>query len=237
MTSVNNFNTNKNGNDIEFSGSFDTFASRDSFDENVEVIQHTSYRKTAICFYNPMKEFSQVFELKIKILKTDLIKFVYEHIDLHADATWLKSELMDTAISYLNDELLDYKYDLEDLGRNYDLDISFVNDIQVISTSGYSQGDYALVIVDLTQLNKAWGTKHKDAKELKETIHHLFWDTPVYATVTINGEEYNYFDYALLAYEWEPARFIDLVSKSFGLQSDEISEELTAIIPTTLSYN
>ena len=233
MTSVNHFNTNRLGPDIEFVGFFDGDTSRTRFEENFTTLVQESYRKTAIYFYNPHGEFDQDegLSFKIKVLKKDLIKFVENYVNSCADNTWLKQELYDEAMSFLTDELPSYKYDLEKLGEEYGLPLSFVNDIEILITRGYSQGDYALVLLDRTQQLKIW-EKAPSIQHMKESIDHQFWDSPIYCKLEIDGTEYYYYDYVESEYEWKKDEFITKVAKASGVSLKALEQ----LVPSELSY-
>jgi len=226
---TNNFNTNSNGPDIEFSGFMDGDKSRMDFDENFETIVHQSYSKTSIQFYNPGGEITQSLDIKVKALKKDLYKFVDENVNAVIDQACSKQALYDETIAFLQDEIAAYKYDLDEMSNAYGITISFVNDIEILVTKGYSQGDYALVIVDRTQLTELWG-KYTD--NVQECIDHYFWDSPVWAKLEINGTEYQYYEFDLKEYEWEKEAFIKHVAKASGI----LQSELESLVPSELSY-
>ncbi|MGR3178762.1 MAG: hypothetical protein ACUZ8E_11960 [Candidatus Anammoxibacter sp.] len=229
MTITNNYDTNKNGVDIEFNGFYDCYQSQEYFTENFETIQHESHHKTAIYFYTSCGEIKPCFDLKIKALKKDLYKFVQEYCSNYIDNSWSKEDLYNEAIIFLTEELTTYKYDINDLSQEYNMDISFVNDIEILTTYGYSQGDYALVIIDKTQIAKLWGNYPDN---LQETSNHLFWDSPVSASITIDEKGYNYYEYDLSEYTWQRNKFINRVAKDSGVPESE----LESLIPEELSY-
>ena len=59
------------------------------------------------------------------------------------------------------------------------------------TTCGYSQGDYALVIVNKSHFEAMSGRifNSKLVEQLQETIHHLFWDAPIYARLVMGEKE------------------------------------------------
>lgn len=232
MTTKNNFDNSSTGTNIEFAGYFDCYQSQTDFTDSIETIQHSSYSKTSIQFYNPHGQIEKDLDIKVKALKTDLYKFVEKYCRDDIDRTWLKSDLNEIVIDFLTDELLTYKYDLDELSSDFDdIEISFVNDIDILTTRGYSQGDYALVLVDRTQLTKLWG-KYTD--NVQECIDHLFWDAPVWARLTINEDEYHYNDEGdLKQFEWQRDEFIKLVSKSSGVPASVLED----LVPQELSYS
>lgn len=232
MTSTNNFDSNSNGPDIEFHGFFDCYQSQSDFTENFETLVQESYRKTAIYFYNSQGELEQNLEIKVKALKKELHDFVEHYVSDYVDKTWLKSDLYNEVIEFLQEELTAYKYDIEKLAKDYEIDVSFVNDIEILVTTGYSQGDYALVIIDKTQLLKVWGNC-PDMKDLQESIDHQFWDSPIHANIIINSNEYSYFDYELDEYTWQRDEFIKQVAKASGV----LAGVLKALVPDELSYD
>jgi hypothetical protein len=97
--------------------------------------------------------------------------------------------------------------------QQYGIKISHKDDIREIDISGYSQGDYAKVFVNFTALEKLWGKK-PDEPELKRMFENIFYDVPIYAQVTVDGEEYNYWDCPdYEEYEWKRDEFITWLSQ------------------------
>ena len=132
-------------------------------------------------------------------------------------------------MDFLEDELVSYKYDVEKLADEYKIAVSFVNDIEILTTRGYSQGDYVLVIVDRTQLTRLWG-KYTD--DVQESIDRYFWNAPVYAKLEINGTEYFYDECDLKHYKWEREAFIKRVIKDAGVPESD----LESLVPVELGY-
>ena len=66
----------------------------------------------------------------------------------------------------------------------------------VISSTGYSQGDYANVLVSVEDFPEP-----DDA--FKQCIENLIWNQPVYARLEVDGEDYYLMENQPDAYEWD----------------------------------
>ena len=107
---------------------------------------------------------------------------------------------------------------------------------EVINTRGYSQGDFAQVIVPIAALERVWGNK-PDLDATEKEIHHLLWDAPARVKLQINWEDYDdiaeqvlydltdEYDY-IGPYEWkeqnESKRFVEEFVKAI---SDEAKKK------------
>ena len=69
--------------------------------------------------------------------------------------------------------------------------VDYTRDYDTITLTGYSQGDYATVIVPTETLTEAWGTT-PDLNTLKQSLHNLFYDAPLYFLLTVDGEEHHH---------------------------------------------
>ena len=80
----------------------------------------------------------------------------------------------------------------EDFGREYEctskgnthtykLRNTSCKDLIVIELRGYSQGDYAIVKT----------TKENNTPEYRKYLNHVFWDTPIYAHISICGNDFD----------------------------------------------
>lgn len=117
-------------------------------------------------------------------------------------------EIREEIINTLNPSIINYKdlnnYDLKDSGLYLEPN-KILNCVEI---RGYSQGDYARVIYSPDDCLKVWGSEAKQ-NELKEIFTHLFYNAPVYAQITINGDEFNIWDMPeYKEYEWQRDEFI-----------------------------
>lgn len=76
------------------------------------------------------------------------------------------------------------KAELDEFLRHYDgndilKEEYYKKNYEVIVTRGYSQGDYAEVIIPHA-LAQVWGVKSLNFDAIQEQVNRLFWDTPIY---------------------------------------------------------
>lgn len=224
MTIINNYDQSSTGVNIEFSGCWDTDLSRIYFNESFKRVCD------GVFTYGGANGVKPCMDIKIKALKKDLLKFVSEHITEDCES-WSKSDLLDSAMDYLEQELVEYNYNIEELASYCQFEVSFKNEIEIFITRGYSQGDYAKVIVDHTECKKAFGN-NAYKKTLQQYIDHLFWDSPVFARLEIDNKEYEYFEYCDDSYSWDREKFINGVSRDSGVSV----KVLENIVPSELDY-
>ena len=100
-------------------------------------------------------------------------------------------------------------------------------DFEIYETRGYCQRDFADVLIKST--------------DNKEYINHLFWDSPVYCCVEINGEQFFYdviedVDF----YDWDKEKMIDYVVNAVNVDDDKkeyIKQTLSDLLPDYPNYN
>jgi len=109
---------------------------------------------------------------------------------------WDKEDGIEYTKEELRDEILDQTNfnDIDDLEG----ELSITKKYLTIITRGYSQGDYAKVIIPTKLLRDCWGsTKEVKNEDLvtKEYIDNLFWDAPISGMIEIfceNGQDYEF---------------------------------------------
>ena len=85
-----------------------------------------------------------------------------------------------------------------------------------LTTSGYSQGDYAKVIIPKEVLIDFGHTDptQEIADSFQETINHLFWDAPLYCHLDINDEvEFYFTDYMEDIYSYDKGQMLDIAAE------------------------
>lgn len=60
--------------------------------------------------------------------------------------------------------------------------------VELYTSRGYSQGDYAYILIDFERLGKAWGTLVKDKEPIKTYIDNICWDYPITYGLLLNGD-------------------------------------------------
>lgn len=235
MTYRNNFTCAPEGEaSIEVSAFYDTNLSRIAFEENFERIDDsdsfffTDYgslknefkprlegtkpalRMATLAIVreessNPSLYAGEIFENRHNLtewLLNFIQKEVYDHLTIETRRDWAE-------------RLAEYGIRLED---------SFLH----VKIHGYSQRDVAQVIWDSEELTALWG-KEPDESELEKMFTHYFFDSPIFAVVTVDGEEYFYEGDS---YEWERDAFAESLEKQTGINKTEF----LALLPKELDY-
>lgn len=108
---------------------------------------------------------------------------------------------------YISDDILTDD-EIDDIIINEELDDTIPGVSQKypsIEVRWYSQWDYAKVYYNHECLNE-----HFTVKELKESVHHLFYDAPVYCRLTIDWEEFCFEEYMKDTYEYDKDEIIQI---------------------------
>jgi len=113
------------------------------------------------------------------------------------------AKLTGLSMEHTREELLEYYKD--DVIQSYsvneildgDIDSEIEFDFEIISSTGYFQGDYIQIIIP------------KGVKYDKEYIHNLLWDSPIAGTITIDNKEF----------------YVDELLSSQYLSEDEVKDE------------
>jgi hypothetical protein len=234
-----NFDQSSTGLNIELSIFKDTDQSGRDFKECVNIIQQCGYRQYTIAAYTDFGNIDPDFDFNdpsnYDFTKKDLIAAMkkvniwdqetakYKGYDLYK-AT--KQELIDFAKEEYN--YSDFAEFLENFTPN------FIK----ISTRGNCQGDFAEVIFSkkvIAYLEKECNKPFSELlPALETTIDNLFWDSPIYARLTVNGEEY-YLDGLLPdLYDYDRDLIADRFIKVYGCL---FSSENLKIIVDFLSDN
>lgn len=237
MTTINNFDKSSTGVDIEFTGCYDLDRYRWLFDESLEVLRHSGYREFSILYY---KDCGNVggdddVEFELKGTKSQLSDYLVDYFGQESKSgymRWSKDELYNDVYNHIYDEmnLKDYRECNKEL-HEYGLEIVPTKELVWLDSRGYSQGDYAEVVYCPSDLKESWGICPEESKIQKE-INNLLWDSPISATLTVNGNEY-YYDEHFDWYEWQREKFIEYVAKDANVDK----ELLEAIVPENLKYN
>lgn len=114
------------------------------------------------------------------------------------------------------------KYVYVDFG-NYNAE-DVLQDNITITTTGYSQGDWAKVYIPKELENNPG---------IQSTIDHLFWDSPVYGIIKINDEEIYVDELLSNVYEWNKE---EVLSNLKSQVSEKTYEYLKNNLPTNLEY-
>lgn len=93
-------------------------------------------------------------------------------------------------------------------------------------TVGYSQGDIEWVLIPSGDFDHGF-------------IDHLFWDSPVYCRVEINGAEYYWDEICENEYDWDKEKMINYVCSNLrdGIDPEYVRKTLESILPETPDYD
>ncbi len=221
MTHSTNFDTSTTGINIEVTAFQDGMMAQEYFNENLTNI------KDSLFIYNEGGEKADAFDLKNLIYKENLVSHLKEFLR-DDDATMsyyepaeinkmLKDELVNLVDTIFDEMSLD---EASELAYDNGLTIG-VHGYTEYTTRGYSQGDYAKVLVP-DALVADW---------MQDNLDHLFWDCPLYMRIEVNGEEWypDVHDH----YDYDKEEIIKLLLKDFNV--DEV-DEITKCLPDELEY-
>lgn len=237
MRAINNFDKSSTGTDIEFVGGYDVDRSRWEFDASFEVLRYSGYRESAVLYYIEYGnvEGADKVDFSLKCTKPQLAEYLVDHFGHETKSGYMKwskedllNEVSDHIWDYMN--VLSYREGNEEIDE-YGMEIVPSKTLEWVGSRGYSQGDYSEIVYCPEDLKKAWGKEPNEA-ELSETFDNLLWDSPISATLTVNGEEF-YYDEEFDWYDWQREEFIEYVAKEAGIDK----ELLEAIVPENLDYN
>lgn len=167
----------------------DGFLSQHYFDESMKRIEGDLWQYID---YGNIEEQTtrQLVHINRNSSKSALASALGENISWYEG--WSRDELIDelydqagdlkTLLEWLNDSPVKYK-------KLYDK----------YTTRGYSQGDYATVIVP----HKAIEGWKIDQPGMQKHIDNLFWDQPITGTVMVNNDEHFISDMLEDTYEWD----------------------------------
>lgn len=233
---MNNYDTSSTGVNIEVSAFHDCHLSQAYFDESFHVLRHSGYRENALFIYTEgddgvptdLEELYSHYGHNHK----DLFKSIIERdLPCEREALGLYRHYMGKSLrnSTAQDvrEFANNFYIAEDYEtwRNENLTPLFT----IITTRGYSQGDYAEVIVP-----DCLGIKDIDA--LRTSIHHLVWDAPIHCRVVIDGEEYH-LEEALDGYNWDADLVVEYLNGHLEHERKEaVLTWLSENLPAHLDY-
>lgn len=208
----NNYDQSSTGINIDINAYYDSSLGRSYHDDSFVNIGKNRW------FYIQNGNVPDHEDIKFKISGTDeqfenaLLEIGYSRDEYKA---MIPNEPQELLIDSYGEKLTLANY--EDFAKVMNLTVTPSKRIGMKITRGYSQGDYATVYYAPDDLAKAWGKEPSDS-DLKTEFDRLFWDCPVYASATINGEEYIYEE----QYEYDPAAFAKWLADQSGVAYDLI---------------
>lgn len=160
------------------------------FDENFKVLPYGSFSKTSICLYTNYGNNSDEYDIEQDCIiedskrnKTLIKRYLtksgyYCHSELYGNLDELITDI--GGVDYSNiDELEDV---LDEIG------IPHTSNYIRMSTRGYSQGDYAEILVNVAEYEKVGGGKF-NSDGMQKWFDHYFWDSPIGGTIGISFDQ------------------------------------------------
>jgi hypothetical protein len=257
---INNYDKSSTGINIELHVSYDSSLAQFEFNENFTHMANatTRYGSKDVYYYIDngniaLDDVRDNVELKgdTQAMRSWLKEIRdFNNEEVPGFDTWGR----DTLVREVKNELgfLDAMPSLgnyEDLNHEYldayNLELYPKDEIERVSIRGYSQGDYAEIIVNVTALKAAWGTEGIDLDSIKWDFTHYFYDSPLCGCIKINDTEYFY---DLDRYAFERGDWIDKTVKAYSFliygedsaDNDTIKyvrDFLESNIPETPSYD
>lgn len=219
----NNFDTSTTGTNIEFTGCYDSFTSRMTWEDNFTAIAENVYFYTD--YGNLAISIDGDISFKIKGTVSEKRRFLNEDSSYEL----IPIKYLDNVIkSRLSPNLEKFYFSKHNPFEGYKLEIVPSTPLESVVIRGYNQGDYATVYYAASMLKKLWG-KAPDKAELIKEFKNYFYDSPISATLTINGSDY-YYD--LDPYNWQRTQWLAIVSLASGVASDTLEK----IVPSELAY-
>lgn len=255
---VNNYNCSSSGLNIEVSVFKDTWLSKINFDDNIarfdfdkDLFLYTDFGNLTYHmrdkYKNDKLDISSCWEVRdfIKIDNSKplrfYLKFILEYLGYTLPYDYFKGFTVDYAIDFIIDNYTDFEELQEHLDDFEKIDYKLLVDI--IEVTGYSQGDYARVVIFSDLIKEIWGSEEIDLDALSTDITHYFYDAPMTARVTVNGEEFISEKYDGMYEEWneleyDKSDFIAEITENFeDIDSVLLKAELEEILPSELSYD
>lgn len=248
MSLVTNYDTSTTGYDCEMLVMLDCDQARETFENEMHVHQHDGYRTTRVYEFGVHEEeaadsVDDLFEFSKDITEKQFRRALFnvhmqdrsyttwkptprdffdEHGDRHGDDTYWHDTFMDQ----LNEDFSIPEYAKEETFPLIDELTSeqVKHKYRVKSSTGYSQGDYALILIP----NKhGWDDEHKDS--IDTAVDHICWDQPVYARLEVecpdgDTDEIYLTEFLDSEYDWDRDKIMDGLKK---LGTDEQGESVT----------
>lgn len=221
----NNYTKNANGLSVEASVYYDTDLSRHYYEENFSTLCTYGRYNASLLFYCDYGNIGvptcigDVAIIKKNVPNYDLDCFAGEEYTIN------RGELMHLV---KNTDIRRLEEALEDL-------VKLKEGYKIITSRGYCQGDCVNVLVSIKQLTKVWGIVPQE-KELREIIDHLLWDAPIYCSVTIEDETWDYSELGFDEYEYDKKKVIEKLNELSKYKGEELVQELNRLLPDNPGY-
>jgi hypothetical protein len=112
-----------------------------------------------------------------------------------------------------------------------ELGIAYTSNYLRMSTRGYSQGDYAEILVNIAEYKKIVGAEFEE-DEYQKWFDHYFWDSPIYGTIEVS---FQYTRNSVNLQVYEELHFDEYTNDRYevNLNIDEIIKSIETPYPLT----
>ena len=160
----------------------DSFA----FDENFKLLRYSGFRTSSVALYLDYGNLSDEYDIEqdciIKDTRENRVKIKW---DITRQGYQKVSELegnLDELIADIGG--VDHSNIEELRGQLDELRIAHTSNYERTSTRGYSQGDYADILVNVAEYKEKMGADF-ELEPMKKWFDHYFWDSPIYGTINV----------------------------------------------------
>ncbi|MEA3386893.1 MAG: hypothetical protein U9Q66_00420, partial [Patescibacteria group bacterium] len=184
----NNFNYSDSGINIDFGLRYDIDLSQIYFNDSFEQIEKSnSYLYTD--YGNLSNEWVKSESFKVENNKRNIIvlkRLIIIVSDYHFTLSDLTNNDTNSLVDIVCDEL-DLEVD-EIVGFLNDYNIDYKSNYEIMTTRGYSQGDYNQIVINTKEFKEAVGVDF-DSNTYQKIFDNLFWNSPISGTIIINDIE------------------------------------------------
>ena len=233
----NNYDLNSQGLSVEVSIVRDTLQAQYEYDENFKQIED------GLLLYIDYSNLSGDYDLSndIVIANNKFNEVMLKKLLVKNDYVYY-SEIKDFFFDDLVNDLFNFCANDKDeiISLLSDYNIEYTSNYTTVITRGYSQGNYAEILVNVAEFKKMAGVVFDE--DLYENIfHNYLWDTPIYGTVTINGDEFiiNEFINDLYTSDEDIKKeIIDYLLKTIkNVDLEKLEMILNDLIPDSIDYS
>ena len=232
---MNNFNMSSTGINIETNIGYDEIMGQINFDENINRVDVNGVEYFVYSDYGNIDTDISIddlikYDLESNTLLNDL-KVYHNKEDIKKEDYQEYFDMLEDDLSYM---------DLEEIQEVlYDMSVPYTTHYKIVNITGYSQGDYASVIILTDKLKEVWGVAKLNIVDVKQNITNYFYDTPLRAVVTVNNEDYfieGYDGYYQFDYSKEEVIKALIHDTPNTINKTILRAELEKVIPTEPKY-
>ena len=195
--------------ELEIDADLEYYTDSFGFDENFKILRYSGFRETSISLWIDYGNLSDEYEVEqdciIKDSRENRVK-IKRHRTKDGD---IRVSEVAGSLDELIDDIGGVNYEnIEELEEMLDeLGIDYTSNYLRIATRGYSQGDYAEILVNHVEFEKMAGVKFEE-DTYKKWFDHYCWDSPISGTIGVSfsftgkggvpitvEEEYDFIEY------------------------------------------